>query len=162
MVYDQPAPVAIPIHKAEPCGTGNRFTVAILGKRVGPGVDCNVSVYSNSLLTQDNLVRRWNALKNLEVVTNGRGGVTERGRPRAPQDHLRVVEGNNSFRIVAIHAINPCLRGRAYILLGPRQCERWAYENQEQREHDQGPLHDRPSSADDCEFAELLAGQRPR
>ena len=80
---------------------------------------CNVSVDPNPLLGQDNLVRWWNGLENLEVVTNGGRSVTERGRPCTPQHRLRVVEGNNSFRIVAVHAINPCLRGRAHILLGP-------------------------------------------
>ncbi len=79
MVYDQPAPVTISVHKTEPSGTGNRFTVAILGKGVGPSVDCNVSVYPNPLLTHDNLIRGWNGLKNLEVVTHGGRAVAERG-----------------------------------------------------------------------------------
>src|SRR5215468_2972725 len=67
MVYDQPLPVAVPVDEAEPCWTDNRFTVAILGNGVCPGIDRHVPVDSNPLLTKYNLVRRWNGLENLEV-----------------------------------------------------------------------------------------------
>src|SRR6516164_4031849 len=94
MVYDQPSPVAISVDKAESCRAGDRFPVAVLGKRVGPGVDCHVSVDPNPLLADDNLVGRGNGLEDLEVVTNGGRGVTERGRPRAPQHRLRIIKSN--------------------------------------------------------------------
>ena len=52
MVYDQPTPVTIPIDKAEPCRTDDRFALAILGKGVGPGVDGSVSFPMGALSTR--------------------------------------------------------------------------------------------------------------
>jgi hypothetical protein len=64
MVYDQPPPVAIPVDEAVPYWTDNRFTIAILGKRVCPGIDRHVPVDPNPLFTKYNLVRRWNGLES--------------------------------------------------------------------------------------------------
>src|SRR5713101_2178216 len=121
VIHDQPAPVTIPVDKAEPRRTTGRFAFAVLRKRVGPAVDGSVTIDANSLLPHDSLVRRRNGAQYVEVLTNGGRIVTKCWRPGAPQHRFRVIEQDNSLGIVAIHGSNPCLRRRSNILLGTRQ-----------------------------------------
>ncbi|MNC89128.1 hypothetical protein D3C83_50270 [compost metagenome] len=59
MIHNQPTPGAIPVDKTESSWTTNWLTSSVKSgtdKGVGPGVDCNVTIDSKPLLTQDSFV----------------------------------------------------------------------------------------------------------
>ena len=73
MINDQPAPVSIPVDKAEPSRTTGWFAVAGTQKGIRPTVDDDVTLGSNALLTKNNLVLWRHRAEYVEVVTNGGG-----------------------------------------------------------------------------------------
>lgn len=84
VIHDQPAPVAIPVDKTESRRTIDELVVADLRKSVRPAVDGYVPIDANPLLAKYSLVRRRNGAEYVEVVTDGGGVVTKRGRSGAP------------------------------------------------------------------------------
>ena len=101
MIDNHPTPIAISVDKAERRRTSDFLAVPDLRKGIRPGVDGDVTIDANALLTEDSLVRWRDSAQDVEVLATRRGSVTKRGRPSASQRRLmmtslqvlRMVEG---------------------------------------------------------------------
>jgi hypothetical protein len=132
VIDDPPASVPVMKDKAESRRADDLLAIAGLRERVRSGVDGDVAVDANALLSEHCLVGRRNGAQDVEVLANRFRLVAQRRRPSAPEDGLGVVERHDALRIVATHALDPASRDRRDF--GFRRLGRWDGLATEQKE----------------------------
>lgn len=85
VIHDQPTPVAIPVNKTGSRRANDFRAIADLRESMGSGVDGDIAMDANALLTEGHLARRRDGAQNVEAFTNGGGVVAKRHRAGAPQ-----------------------------------------------------------------------------